>query len=136
MKSLDAWSAIEAGGWDPRYAVTLALVTHDDIAAALIDTNGDEAGIDLDQYKRDANGDWKGSCSGNADGHGVSWSSSLVAMWGRTTPGDLVEIAYLGQHHSTAASDAGWWLFIAPSTDDCEAAPRRIDQRSVTRSCG
>jgi hypothetical protein len=129
VKTLDAQSAIKAGGWDPRYAVTLAVVAHGDIAAALIDTNGDEADIDLDEYERNADGDWQETTSGNADDHGPSWSRRMVAIWGRAAPGHTVEIDYLGHDHATVASDRGWWLFIAPSTDDFNAVPRRIEQR-------
>lgn len=128
MKHLDAQSAIKAGGWDPRFAVTLAAAARDDIAAALIDTNGDEADIDLDEYERDADGNWQEVGSGSADDQGVSWSSRMVAIWGRTTPDRIVEIDYLDQRHSTVARESGWWLFIAPSKPDVDVLPRRVRQ--------
>jgi len=127
VRDLDAKSAIPAGGWDPRFAVTLAVAAQDDIAAALIDTNGDHADIDLDEYVRDADGEWQATSSGNVGDWGVGWSDRMVAIWGRTAPGHTVEIVYLEGHHSTVASKAGWWLFIAPSTDDPDAVPRQIE---------
>ncbi len=128
MKNLDAQSAIEAGGWDSRFAVTLAVAAGDNIAAALIDTNGDAASIDLDEYERDSEGDWQALASGSAGDDGVSWSWRMVAIWGQTAPRKTVDIEYLGDRHATVASDAGWWLFVAPSTDDSDAVPRRIQR--------
>ncbi|MBA3783799.1 MAG: hypothetical protein H0X12_18375 [Nocardioides sp.] len=100
----------------------------DNIAAALIDTNGDAASIDLDEYERDSEGDWQALASGSAGDDGVSWSWRMVAIWGQTAPRKTVDIEYLGDRHATVASDAGWWLFVAPSTDDSDAVPRRIQR--------
>jgi hypothetical protein len=127
VEELNAESAISAGGWDARYAVTLALVSHGDIAAALIDTNGDGADIDLDQYERGADGHWVEFSSGNGADRGASWSYRLAATWGRADPGAQVEIEYLGHSHSVVASRSGWWLFIGTATDDVDAIPRQID---------
>lgn len=128
MRDLDARSAVTAGGWDPRFAVTVAVATGDAIAAALIDTNGDGAGIDLDEYVRDADGAWQAATSGSADDGGVSWSTFMVAVWGRADSGQTVRIDYLGARHSTRATDAGWWLFIAPPSEDSEAVPQRVQR--------
>lgn len=126
LRVLDAQSAINAGGWDSRCTVSLAVATAGDVAAALIDTNGDGAAIDLDEYERDADGNWQGGSSGSAGDYGVSWSSKMVAIWGQVAPEEVVEIEYLGSRYPTVASDAGWWLFVAPSTDDSDSVPRRI----------
>ncbi len=126
MKSLDAQSAVTAGGWDSRYAVAVAVATHQDIAAALIDTNGDEADIDLDRYERDTDGHWRESVSDSAGGSGTSWSRRIVATWGRSTPHEIVDITYLGDRYSVTASDGGWWLFIAPATDDSKEVQRQL----------
>lgn len=83
---LDAESAIIAGGWDARYAVTLAVATQGDIAAALIDTNGDGADIDLDEYERGADGHWRELISGNVDERGAHWSSRIASTWGQADP--------------------------------------------------
>ena len=126
MEELDAESAISAGGWDARYAVTLAVATRGDLAAALIDTNGDGADIDLDEYQRGADGHWQESISGNVDERGAHWSSRIASTWGQTDPGAHVEIEFLGYSHSVG-SRSGWWLFIRPATDDPDAVPRPID---------
>jgi hypothetical protein len=127
MEELDAESAISAGGWDARYAVTLAVAMRGDIAAALIDTNGDGADIDLDEYERGADGHWQESISGNVDERGAHWSSRIASTWGQADPGAPVEIEYLGHSHSVVGSRSGWWLFIGPATDDPDAVPRPID---------
>lgn len=126
MKILDGQSAIRAGGWDSRFAVALAVTMHEQIAAALIDTNGDEADIDLDQYECDDDGNWHEVGSTNVGEEGALWSLGIAATWGRATPGQIVGIGYLGDRHSVAASASGWWLFIAPATADSDAFPRRL----------
>ena len=126
MRTLDAQSAIRTGGWDPRSAVTLAVAVNGDVAAALIDTNGDGAAIDLDEYRREPDGEWQSSMSGSADDQGQSWSSTLVATWGRAAPHQVVEIELLGERTSVVASESGWWLFVASSTDDLKALPRPL----------
>lgn len=130
MEELDAETAISAGGWDARYAVTLVVAWAGGMSAALIDTNGDEADIDLDQYERGADGHWHGTVSGSAGDVGTSWTPRLAATWGRAVPGAQVDVEYLGHRHSVIASASGWWLFIAPATEDSEAVPRPIDGSS------
>jgi hypothetical protein len=125
VKELSASGVLSGGGWDPRYAVALAIASCDDVAGALIDTNGDEADIDLDEYERDANGNWHAIGSGSAGGEGTSWSTRVAATWGRGAPGEIVKIDYLGQSYSISASPAGWWLFVMPSTEDFNAAPQQ-----------
>jgi len=127
MEELDAEAAISTGGWDARYAVPLAVASHGGIAAALIDTNGDVADIDLDEYERGADGHWRGLVSGNVDERGAHWSYRIASTWGQADPGAHVEIEYLGHSHSVVASRSGWWLLIGPATDDPDAIPRPID---------
>jgi hypothetical protein len=127
VRSLDLKSAIDAGGWDHRYAVALAVQTAGDIAAALIDTNGDGADIDLDFYVRGADGSWRGTSSGSAGDEGAEWTDRVVATWGNAEPGQVLTVDYLGEQHRVIANAAGWWLFIAP-TSDPDAMPRRVDQ--------
>jgi hypothetical protein len=126
VEQFNAESAISAGGWDGRYAITLAVATHGGLAAALIDTNGDGADIDLDEYERGADGHWHELGSGSAGDWGASWSPRLAATWGCSDPGAHVEIEYLGHSHTVVAPGSGWWLFIRPATDDSDAIPRRI----------
>jgi hypothetical protein len=127
VRTLDARSAIDAGGWDHRYAVTLAVETQGDVAAALVDTNGHGDDIDLDFYVRGPDGSWQGTISGNVDDEGAEWTDRVVATWGRATPGHELTVEYLGKRHPVTANAAGWWLFIAP-TSDPDAMPRRVDR--------
>jgi hypothetical protein len=111
--------AIRAGGWDARYAVVRALVVQDDIAAALIDPNGDGGSIDLDEYVRGPDGRWgAANSSGSAGNSGRSWSPKMVATYGRTTPGSTVLVNYLDDTFTVTATDQGWWLFATPSLDE------------------
>jgi hypothetical protein len=126
VMELNAERAIQAGGWDPRYAVALAVASRSDIAAALIDTNGDGADIDLDQYERGADGYWHEVSSGSAGAAGSSWSQRIAAAWGQANPATTIEIEYLGLRDSIVASVAGWWLFVAPATNDPGLLPRQI----------
>ena len=126
MEELTADAAIILGGWDARYAVTLAVASSGDVAAALVDTNGDEADIGLDQYERDAAGHWNEVGSTSAGDAGSSWSPRLVAAWGRTDPHASVDIEYLGSQRRVAASPTGWWLFVAAATSNHRALPGLI----------
>ena len=126
MDELTPDAAITLGGWDARCAVTLAVASACDVAAALVDTNGDGADIDLDQYERDAAGHWNEIGSGSAGDAGSSWSPRLTAAWGRTDPLASVEIEYLGSRRRVIASAAGWWLFVAAATSNHRALPSVI----------
>ena len=42
--------AIDLGGWDQRYGRPLVTAVRGDVAAAIVDSNGDEADTDLDLY--------------------------------------------------------------------------------------
>jgi hypothetical protein len=109
----------KAGGWDTRYALTLAVAANGDVGGAFIDTNGDEADIDLDEYERDAEGNWHEMGSGSAGKAGASRSTRMSATWGRADPHAVVEIEYLGQRHSTVRRrpDGG-----------CSSCPRQTTQ--------
>jgi hypothetical protein len=128
VKPLDQKSAVLAGGWDPRYAVALVVVTRGDIAAALIDPNGDGADIDLDEYTLGPDGEWvAGNSGGSAGDSGSSWSPAMVTKYGRTTPGAIVQLGYRGERHQVTANNAGWWLFITPAEDDSSLVETRFD---------
>lgn len=128
MRIVDAQSVVRPGGWNSRFAVALAVTTHESIAAALIDTNGDEADIDLDEYECDDGGNWHEISSASAGEQRTSWSPRMAATWGRATPGQTVEISYLGNRYRVIASETGWWLFIAAATADSDAISRQLGQ--------
>lgn len=119
MEEITEDYAIRAGGWDARYAVVRALVADDEIAAVLIDPNGDGGSIDLDEYVREPDGAWvAGNSAGSAGESGTSWSPHMVAAYGRTTPGAAVSVVYLDQRSTVTAGEDGWWLFATRSLDE------------------
>jgi hypothetical protein len=61
----DAETAIALGGWDPRYARVLDVQVNGDAAAALVDTNGDGADVNVDIYLLGSDGKWMAVASGN-----------------------------------------------------------------------
>jgi hypothetical protein len=133
VKDLTSESAISAGGWDPRYAVTLAIGIDGNLAAALVDTNGDGADIDLDEYERDTTGHWQEMGSGSAGDFGASWSPRMVAAWGRGAPHEQIEIGYINTRRTVAATDTGWWLCVMPTEDD-HSYPQQVHHAGSTSS--
>jgi hypothetical protein len=92
----------------------------------------DQADIDLEEYERDADGNWHeaGSCS--VTEHGSSWSTRIAATWGRGAPGETgVQIDYLHRNYSIVASATDLWLFVMPSTLDSVALPPRMLSAAV-----
>ena len=119
--------AIHAGGWDARYAVVRALVIHDDIAAALVDPDGDGGSIDLDEYYRDPDGQWVGGNSGGAAGDsGTSWLRTWCA-YRRTAQGATVLMDQL-RRDLRADGKRAWrgWLFATPSRDEHRMPASRV----------
>lgn len=88
MDDLDPSTALEQGGWDPRYAVVLDVATVGDHAAALVDTNGDGADVNVDVYRRAADGGWEEVASGN----GSHLLPDVRVTWIETSEGDRLEI--------------------------------------------
>ncbi|QNK80063.1 hypothetical protein [Nakamurella sp. PAMC28650] len=132
MKELDDRFVITAGGWDPRYAVTLAVAWHQGVGAALIDTNGDEADVDLDLYDLDADGVWQAGSSVGVGESGGFLSNRIAVCSGRTEPGSVVDIEYSGQCHSVRASATGWWLFVTVAAPNSDAFPTVVRTRPGT----
>lgn len=85
-RTLNHEAALRLGGWDPRYAVLLATDARDGVAAALVDTNGDGADIDIDQYQQRADGVWVELSSGNCGETGALWTGVMGVVWGCTDP--------------------------------------------------
>ncbi len=73
MTKFDAQTAIDVGGWDPRYARVIDVQVDGDVAAALVDANGDGADLNVDVYLRRGDGEWTEVASGNGsvEAHGV-----------------------------------------------------------------
>ena len=115
MTGFDRDTALRLGGWDPRYAVTLATAARAGVAAALVDTNGDGADVDLDQYEQTADGHWVEVSSGNCDESGAFSTGSMALAWGRTEPGAAVRVEHQAAEYTVEATDQGWWMFVIPS---------------------
>lgn len=126
VDELDATLVLRAGGWDPRYAVTLAVASHNGVGAALIDSKGDEADVDLDMYERDADGVWGEGCSSGVGDVGALLSGNTAVAWGRAAPGLIVDIQYAGQRYSVVTAETGWWLFVALAVSGSDAFPTCI----------
>ena len=130
MRELDRRLVLCAGGWDPRYAVTLAVALHDDVGAALIDSNGDGIDVDLDIYERDADGVWRGGDSSGVGDAGASLSTKSAVAWGRAEPSLIIDIDYAGERYSVATEDTGWWLFVTDrATAGVDVFPERVGSR-------
>lgn len=111
----DHESALRLGGWDARYAVVLATSAHDGVAAALVDTNGDGADVDLDQYEQAADGRWVEVASSNCDDTGAFATGFMGVAWGRATPRAMVTVEFQAARHTVECTDQGWWMFVMPS---------------------
>ncbi|HEY0642990.1 MAG TPA: hypothetical protein VGD39_06205 [Nocardioides sp.] len=115
MTDLDHAAALRLGGWDARYAVVLATAARDGVAAALVDTNGDGADVDLDQYEQNADGVWAEVASGNCGETGAFATGFMGVAWGRADPRTVVGVEFRGVRYFIETSDQGWWMFVAPS---------------------
>lgn len=111
----DHEAALRLGGWDPRYAVVLATDARDGVAAALVDTNGDGADVDLDQYEQAADGRWVEVNSGNCDDSGAFATGFMALAWGQAAPRATVTVQFQDARHTVKATDQGWWMFVIPS---------------------
>lgn len=133
MQDFDLDGVLSAGGWDPRYAVTLAAASSGDVAAALVDTNGDGVDVDLDIYERDPDGSWQAGSSGRVGESGGFLSDRTAVICGRTEPDSIVDIEYAAGSYSVVASSAGWWLFVTTAAPPLDTFPRLIRTRPATR---
>jgi hypothetical protein len=93
----------------------LATDARDGVAAALVDTNGDRADVDLDQYEQAADGHWVEVSSGNCGESGAFSTGFMALAWGRTDPGAIVGVEYQAATYTVEATDQGWWMFVIPS---------------------
>ena len=97
-RPLDDQTVLRVGGWDGRYAVVRAVRTVGDRAAAVFDSNGDGADINLEHFAW-VNGDWQLlSSSGGAGDWGRGWPDGMWAEHDR--------------------DDNGWWLTLEPGPSD------------------
>lgn len=94
MHDLDEETVLAAGGWDRRFAVVHAVRTLGDRAAAVIDSNGDGADINLEHFAWE-DGAWRlRSSSGGAGDWGRGWHDGMLAEHDR--------------------DENGWWITLEP----------------------
>lgn len=88
VATFDAEAAIIAGGWHPVYARVIDLQTDGDVAAALVDANGDGTDLNVGIYALEA-GQWAEVASGNgsisAPGLAVTWTDDDRLVLTRTS---------------------------------------------------
>jgi hypothetical protein len=65
VTDFDAETAMTVGDWGSRYARVLDVQVEGDVAAALVDANGDGADLNVDIYVLQSDGDWGEVASGN-----------------------------------------------------------------------
>lgn len=64
-------------GWNPRCGRVLDLQVNGDVAAALVDPNGDGADVGVELYTRQSDGEWGCVVSGG-DGAAIpGWSAEI-----------------------------------------------------------
>lgn len=128
MRELNVDAAIAAGGWDPRWARVLVVATDGDAGAAIVDTNGDGADVDLDVYTREPTGEWVPGPSGNVGEQGWCQWDGGVACYGRAARGEAVTVAHRASRHEVITAATGWWLFVtAASATDSREPPSRVE---------
>lgn len=76
MTKFDADTAIAAGGWDSRYSRVIDVQVDGDVAAALIDPNGEGADLNVEVYML-IDGQWMAAGSGN----GSIGIPGVLATW-------------------------------------------------------
>lgn len=118
MPTFDADDAIRLGGWDARYAKPLVIGTHGDRAAALVDSNGDGAAIELDVY-RWLDGAWQPGPSGSG-GDAIDRADGLLVSTGRARPHERVRVRHDGQEVGVTTTSSGWWMMPTPRDDPHE----------------
>lgn len=77
MGDFDAETALTVGDWDPRYARVLDVQVDGDVAAALVDANGDGADVSVGLYTRQPTGDWGCVISGGDGARIPGWCAEV-----------------------------------------------------------
>lgn len=79
VTDFDSETAVRVGGWDHRYARVLDVQVQGNVAAALVDANGDGADLSVDVYVRQPDGDWGEVASGNGSIGIPGWLATHTA---------------------------------------------------------
>jgi hypothetical protein len=111
VTNVDAATVLRLGGWDIRNTRVLFIAENGDLAIALLDAGSD---FNLDDFERDAKGNWQAATtSGSAGDFGSGMQGRVAYTYGRARPGEAITVTYGGAEHTVTASADGWWAFVA-----------------------
>jgi hypothetical protein len=120
--------ALDAGGWDRRFARVLAKAAVGAAAIAIIDSNGGggDAPVyeNIDAYTWESGVGWEGWVS--SGGLSSGWAGNLAYASGTGTPGQRVVVEYRNQRHHTHVESTGYWLVVIEEPDPGDGYPVQI----------
>jgi hypothetical protein len=105
---LIAQEVLARGGWHPRYARVLAVVSDGDYGFAVVDGNGDGAELDTEIWR------WNGA---GWDGAGSSGAGPLSTMGPVQTGGQIDDAYFAYGRCAVPVGRHGVWAFIRIRTD-------------------
>ena len=90
VTDFDAETAMTAGDWDSRHARVLDVQVQGEVAAALVDANGDGADLNVDIHVRQPDGEWREVASGNG-------SIGIPGWWATHTADDRLILSRVSE---------------------------------------
>jgi hypothetical protein len=125
--ALDADTVITRGGWHPSYARVLLILQVDDEALVLVDSNGDGAEVESEQWHFTDDGWVDGISSGIGPFEGDplwswGWTSGTGHVVGCASPGQNITVEWRGRTQEAVANDLGVWAALFPGTSEEEFA--------------
>ena len=118
--------ALEAGGWDARFARVLAKAVVGTAAVAVIDANGADGGVtyeNTETFTWTERGGWTSQISGG--GYGLGCSNGIAYSCGRAPAAEKVVVEWRGEPNEVEVQPNGYWLF-AIASDDSDDLPERV----------
>ncbi len=114
---LDDAEVLALGGWNGQHAKVLVTAPSTNIGMALVDTNGDGANIEFEQFWRDDAGWWTPGGSSGPEPADQGFESRVsvpgaVLAYGRSHPNGEVTIRLAGRDVTAGATAAGWWAVV------------------------
>ena len=130
---LIAQEVLARGGWHPRYARVLAVVSDGDYGFAVVDGNGDGAELEAEMWKRDS-GNWDGAGSfgaGPLDHLAAVQTGGQIGnayfAYGSAPGHKTITISFDDRRYDVPVGRYGVWAFIKVRTN-----PRGHDFPSPT----
>jgi hypothetical protein len=127
VQEIDDDAALDAGGWDRRFARVLAKTSVGPWAVAIIDANGasgDRTYENMETYAWDEESGWRWVSSGG--GYGTGETDGLACASGQADLDEDVVVEFRGERHPVVVEPSGYWIFAAPN-DVLDEVPRRIE---------